>query len=139
MIQVLKENRPESFLPFLRHALIENKQLCVLETLDQGKGGREVCSKPHPHQHYVITVAQEVSDPLIVCRVYASIADMLGYMAGEAGIRAGPAANINWRSAFALLEVSQVTHCSGGLEEDKQFLTHTLACRRESLSLPLRP
>lgn len=53
----------------------------------------------------LFAVAQEVSDPLVVCRVYASIADMLGCMAGEGGIRAGPAANITWRSAFALLEV----------------------------------
>lgn len=50
-------------------------------------------------------MAQEVSSPLIVCRVYASIADLLGFMAGEGGIRAGPAANVAWRCAFALLEV----------------------------------
>ena len=47
--------------------------------------------------------------PLVVCRVYACIADMLSYMAGEAGIRAGPAANISWRYAFSLLEVRQKT------------------------------
>lgn len=55
---------------------------------------------------WATAVAQEVSDSLIVCRVYASIADMLGFMAGDVGIRAGPAANVNWRSAFSLLEVS---------------------------------
>ena len=49
-----------------------------------------------------------MSDQLIVCRVYASIADMLSYMAGAGGIRAGPAANIAWKSAFSLLEVSMV-------------------------------
>lgn len=48
-------------------------------------------------------------NPLIVCRVYACIADMLGYMAGEAGIRAGPAANVSWEMAFALLEVMSET------------------------------
>ena len=34
---------------------------------------------------------------------------MLGYMAGEAGIRAGPAANVSWEMAFALLEVMSET------------------------------
>lgn len=37
MVRVLKENQPESFLPFLCHALIENRQLRILETLDQGR------------------------------------------------------------------------------------------------------
>ena len=54
-----------------------------------------------------LPVAQDVDDSLIVCRVYASIADMLGFMAGEARIRAGPAANVAWHSAFAMLEVSE--------------------------------
>ena len=42
MIQVLKENRPECFLPFLRHALIVGRQDTILETLDQGKGVGQV-------------------------------------------------------------------------------------------------
>ncbi len=42
MIQVLKENRPESFLSFLHHALLEKKELYILETLDQGKGRGEM-------------------------------------------------------------------------------------------------
>lgn len=46
----------------------------------------------------------------IVCRVYACIADMLGFMAGEAGIRAGPAANLSWQLAFSLLEVVMLVH-----------------------------
>lgn len=95
MVRVLKENKPESFLPFLRHALIEDHHLSILETLDR--------------------VALEVSDPLIVCRVYASIADMLGYMAGEVGIRAGPAANLNWRSAFSLLEAEKLSEATKAL------------------------
>ena len=37
MVRVLKENKPESFLPFLQHALIENHHLSILETLDQGE------------------------------------------------------------------------------------------------------
>lgn len=53
-------------------------------------------------------MAGEVSDPLIVCRVYACIADVLAYIAGETGLRAGPAANLSWRTAFALLEVSNL-------------------------------
>ncbi len=66
-----------------------------------GRGWEGLHYLPHP-----LAVAEEVCDqPLVVCRVYACIADMLSYMAGEAGIRAGPAANISWRYAFALLEV----------------------------------
>lgn len=43
----------------------------------------------------------------LVCRVYASIADVLGYMAGEGGgIRAGPASNVAWGRAFALLDAT---------------------------------
>ncbi len=40
---------------------------------------------------------------------------MLGYMAGEAGIRAGPAANLSWQLAFSLLEVSGAHTCSCNL------------------------
>lgn len=50
-------------------------------------------------------VAEEATDPLVICRVYACIADTLAFMANEGGIRAGPAANLAWRTAFALLEV----------------------------------
>ena len=52
-------------------------------------------------------VAEEVNNPLIVCRIYACIADVLAFMAGPGGIRAGPAANLSWRTAFNLLEVQQ--------------------------------
>ena len=62
-------------------------------------------SSVSPH---VVLVAESVGNQLIVCRVYASIADMLGYMARESGIRAGPAANVAWKSAFSLLEVGVV-------------------------------
>ena len=37
MIEVLKENKPISFLSFLQQALVEEKQHCILETLDQGE------------------------------------------------------------------------------------------------------
>lgn len=51
-------------------------------------------------------VAEQMDNTLIICRIYACIADMLGYMAGEGGgIRAGPAANLSWQTAFQLLEV----------------------------------
>ncbi len=46
----------------------------------------------------------KVVDPLIICRIYSCIADVLGFMAGEGGIRGGPAANVAWRTAFSLLE-----------------------------------
>eukprot|EP00731_Ephydatia_muelleri_P020640 Em0013g367a len=50
-------------------------------------------------------VAEQMDNTLIICRIYACIADMLGYMAGEGGgIRAGPAANLSWQTAFQLLE-----------------------------------
>ena len=39
MINVLKENQTENFLPFLRHAEIESRQQCVLESLDKGEVG----------------------------------------------------------------------------------------------------
>ena len=55
---------------------------------------------------FLVPVAGEMTDPLVVCRIYACIADMLAYIAGETGLRAGPAANMSWRTAFALLEVS---------------------------------
>ena len=53
--------------------------------------------------------AEEVNDPLVICRVYACIADMLAFMAKEGGIRGGPAANKAWRIAFTLLEVHTST------------------------------
>lgn len=36
MVDVLKVNRPECFLPFLLHATLEKKGRQILETLDQG-------------------------------------------------------------------------------------------------------
>ena len=53
----------------------------------------------------VCVAAEEVNDPLVICRVYACIADTLAFMAKEGGIRGGPAANKAWRIAFTLLEV----------------------------------
>ena len=79
-------------------------------------------------------MAEEVcADPLVVCRVYASIADMLSYMAGGVGLRAGPAANVNWRSAFALLEVSQ-KHL-----KHQRALSLLVHCREGSWCLLQRP
>lgn len=56
----------------------------------------------------VCLAAEEVNDPLVICRVYACIADTLAFMAKEGGIRGGPAANKAWRIAFTLLEVRMV-------------------------------
>ena len=52
-----------------------------------------------------LPVVEEVEDPITICRIYACIADVLGFMAEEGGIRGGPASNVSWRTAFALLEV----------------------------------
>ena len=52
-----------------------------------------------------VSVVEVVSEkPLVICRIYACIADILGYMAGEVGTRGGPAANAAWKTAFNLLE-----------------------------------
>ena len=58
----------------------------------------------------VCVAAEEVNDPLVICRVYACIADTLAFMAKEGGIRGGPAANKAWRIAFTLLEVLYEPH-----------------------------
>lgn len=49
-------------------------------------------------------MACRTDNPLRLCRMYACIADVLGMMAAG-GIRGGPAANISFKKAFALLEV----------------------------------
>lgn len=66
-------------------------------------------------------VQSVVDKPLIVCRIYACIADVLGYMAGEVGIRGGPAANTAWKTAFNLLE-----------KGDYLAATHALAAERQN-------
>ena len=53
---------------------------------------------------HLFSVACRTDNPLRLCRVYACIADVLGMMAAG-GIRGGPAANISFKKAFALLEV----------------------------------
>ena len=56
----------------------------------------------------LVSVAEGMTNQLIICRIYACIADMLGYMAGSGGgIRGGPAGNLSWKGAFNLLEVSE--------------------------------
>jgi len=57
----------------------------------------------------LILVACRTDNPLRLCRVYACIADVLGMMAAG-GIRGGPAANISFKKAFALLEVSIIVN-----------------------------
>ena len=77
---------------------------------------------PTSSPNYCPSVVEEVLDkPLVICRVYACIADILGYMAGEVGIRGGPAANIAWRMAFNLLE-----------KEDYLAATRALAAERKN-------
>ena len=53
-------------------------------------------------------MACHTDNPLRLCRIYACIADVLGMMAAG-GIRGGPAANISFKKAFALLEVCVMT------------------------------
>lgn len=67
-------------------------------------------------------VVQEVTDkPLVICRIYACIADILGYMAGEEGIRGGPAANIAWKTAFSLLEKENYLAATRALAAERQI------------------
>ena len=66
-------------------------------------------TRTHTHSHTCIVVSQvnsQENGQLIICRIYACIADMLAFMADEGGIRGGPAANLAWKTAFDLLEVS---------------------------------
>ena len=85
MKRVLKNNEPTCILRFFKDSLIEHREHDILQTLDE--------------------VAEQMDNTLIICRIYACIADMLGFMAGEGGgIRAGPAANLSWQTAFQLLE-----------------------------------
>ena len=54
----------------------------------------------------LFVVASETSSPGIAARTLANVADMLGGMAGtRGGLRSGPAGNVKWKKAFALLEV----------------------------------
>ncbi|CAI7999674.1 L-fucose kinase [Geodia barretti] len=102
MVAALKNNELVCFLSFFKQSLVENRQHDLFATLDH--------------------VVEEVLDkPLVICRTYACIADILGYMAGEVGIRGGPAANIAWRMAFNLLE-----------KEDYLAATRALAAERKN-------
>ena len=69
----------------------------------------------------LFSVIQEVMDkPLVICRTYACIADILGYMAGEVGIRGGPAANAAWKTAFNLLEKGDYLAATRALAAERQ-------------------
>ena len=58
--------------------------------------------------------------PLVICRTYACIADILGYMAKEEGIRGGPAANVAWKTAFNLLEKENYLAATRALAAERQ-------------------
>ncbi|XP_065920232.1 L-fucose kinase-like [Dysidea avara] len=79
----LLNNKPVCFLPFFKQSVVHGLEERVMQTLDD--------------------VACRTDNPLRLCRVYACIADVLGMMAAG-GIRGGPAANISFKKAFALLE-----------------------------------
>lgn len=54
--------------------------------------------------HYL--VAMDTDSPGVAARALANVADVLGCMAGsKGGIRSGPSANVQWKSAYDLLEV----------------------------------
>lgn len=60
-------------------------------------------------------MACRTDNPLRLCRIYACIADVLGMMAAG-GIRGGPAANISFKKAFALLEVCTIMFLGNSAE-----------------------
>ena len=61
--------------------------------------------------------------PLVICRIYACIADILGYMAGDLGVRGGPAANAAWKTAFSLLERSDYVAATRALAAERKNWT----------------
>lgn len=100
MMAALRENEPVCLLPFLKSSLIEGKETLILETLDR--------------------VAEGMTNQLIICRIYACIADMLGYMAGSGGgIRGGPAGNLSWKGAFNLLEQGEFSAATKALAAER--------------------
>lgn len=107
---MLRENQPVCFLPFFRDALIDKREHKILKTLDKGRGELSCLTSGRLADlcHFGVVlpaVVEEVDDPITICRIYACIADVLGFMAQEGGIRGGPASNVSWRTAFSLLEV----------------------------------
>lgn len=88
MMEALRLSQPVCLLPFFHHARVLQRGSDILRTLD------EVVSQ----------VIDQENSQLIICRIYACIADMLAFMADQGGIRGGPAANVAWKTAFDLLE-----------------------------------
>ena len=77
-----------------------------------------------PTLTHTLPVVEEVLDqPLVICRVYACIADILGYMTGEVGIRGGPAANAAWKTAFNLLEKKDYLAATRALAAERRNWT----------------
>ncbi|XP_069511095.1 L-fucose kinase isoform X2 [Ambystoma mexicanum] len=84
-----------SLLPLIRTAVYEGAQQLILNTLDE--------------------VASMAEDPGVAARALACIADVLGCMAeGTGGLRSGPAANLDWTTAFQYLERGNIVR---GVEE----------------------
>ncbi|NP_001108290.1 fucose kinase L homeolog [Xenopus laevis] len=83
-------NREErSLLPIIRAAVQERSHELLLTTLDH--------------------VASVAEDPGIAARALASVADVLGCMAGgEGGLRSGPAGNKAWSFGYQLLEKGDI-------------------------------
>ena len=73
-------------------------------------------------------VQEVVKNPLIICRIYACIADILGYMSEEVGIRGGPAANVAWKSAFSLLEKENYLAATRALAAERQTWIEGCVC-----------
>eukprot|EP00731_Ephydatia_muelleri_P020635 Em0013g362a len=102
MKRVLKENDPVCILRFFKDSLIEHREHDILRTLDE--------------------VAEQMDNTLIICRIYACIADMLGYMAGEGGRDQGGAScqpfladcRGNYAAATRALAVERGNWITGG-------------------------
>ena len=104
MESALLNNEPISFLPFFKQSVVYGLHNRIMQALDDGE---HLAFNRNQYCFVCIefTVACRTDNPLRLCRMYACIADVLGMMAAG-GIRGGPAANISFKKAFALLEVS---------------------------------
>ncbi|CAN2389283.1 L-fucose kinase [Pristimantis euphronides] len=98
--RILLGREERSLIPIIRAAVLEGTHHKLLDTLD--------------------TVASITDDPGVAARALASVADLLGYMAGrEGGLRSGPAANKAWLRAYLLLEKGNVTQGVKLLAEER--------------------
>lgn len=102
MLHVFQQGQDVHLRSFFQSAVVQGMHEELLQALDDVVTDIQNARSAADDYHSVFR---------LVCRVYASIADVLGYMAGEGGgIRAGPASNVAWGRAFALLDAAVKSH-----------------------------